>query len=335
MGGPRHTASLIDILRRENVVPLLVTATLANGACLLISLRFGAAASGSVYDEITVSGIQFGQLSCLALWLALVASNLAVRLTVSAALLTGSCLTLAYSGDAPRGVELATLLIIHVVAVWLTARGLRTGGLLRTFDVLQQPTSQQFSLREVFAWMTAFAVLAFLSRFAELPRGADVWELVFFIGGGLLLANLVAALVAEVTPALQVPLSVAAVFILTVVVDRGTAGSEPWGRVFVYYGIQAAVLLSWINASRAIRERLMSSTKIAVTLDRGLLRRLDQLVEEGRFTSRGHILQEAVCEKCDRLDESRLARERAKLNPVEEKQLAEERLAEDFKNWPE
>jgi hypothetical protein len=46
-------------------------------------------------------------------------------------------------------------------------------------------------------------------------------------------------------------------------------------------------------------------------------------------------VQEAVREKLDRLDRSRLARECAKLDPSEEKQLAEEGLTEDLKTWPE
>jgi Arc/MetJ-type ribon-helix-helix transcriptional regulator len=79
----------------------------------------------------------------------------------------------------------------------------------------------------------------------------------------------------------------------------------------------------------------MRSAKIAITLDDALVHRLDRLVGEGRFNSRSRIVQEAVREKLDRLDRTRLARECAKLDPAEEKRLAEEGLMEDLKTWPE
>ncbi|MEI8373950.1 MAG: ribbon-helix-helix domain-containing protein [Planctomycetota bacterium] len=74
---------------------------------------------------------------------------------------------------------------------------------------------------------------------------------------------------------------------------------------------------------------------IAVTLDQGTVARLDQLVEEKRFPSRSRAVQEAVSDKLDRLQRNRLARECAKLDPAFEKALAEEGLAQDWKEWPE
>lgn len=78
----------------------------------------------------------------------------------------------------------------------------------------------------------------------------------------------------------------------------------------------------------------MSSAKIAITIDQDLLRRLDRLVEEQKFPNRSRALQEALRDKLERLDRSRLARECAKLDPAEERRLAEEGLAEDLKSWP-
>lgn len=78
----------------------------------------------------------------------------------------------------------------------------------------------------------------------------------------------------------------------------------------------------------------MSSAKIAITIDQELLDRLDQLVAERKFPNRSRALQEALRDKLERLDRSRLARECAKLDPAEERQLAEEGLAEDAKSWP-
>jgi metal-responsive CopG/Arc/MetJ family transcriptional regulator len=79
----------------------------------------------------------------------------------------------------------------------------------------------------------------------------------------------------------------------------------------------------------------MQSVKIAVTLDKALLARLDQLIEENRFPSRSRAVQEALQDKLKRLDQRRLARECAKLDPRQEQQMAEEGLAADVEQWPE
>lgn len=79
----------------------------------------------------------------------------------------------------------------------------------------------------------------------------------------------------------------------------------------------------------------MSAAKIAITIDRELLDRVDRLVEGAQFPSRSRAIQEALREKLDRLGRGRLARECAKLNPDAEQQLAEEGLAQDIGEWPE
>ena len=78
----------------------------------------------------------------------------------------------------------------------------------------------------------------------------------------------------------------------------------------------------------------MGSAKIAVTIERDLLTRLDRLVKERRFPNRSRAVQEALRDKLERLDRSRLARECAKLDPLFEQQLADEGLAEDLEQWP-
>ncbi len=79
----------------------------------------------------------------------------------------------------------------------------------------------------------------------------------------------------------------------------------------------------------------MRTAKIAITIDQGLLSRLDRLVKEQRFPNRSRAVQEALRDKLDRLDRSRLARECAKLDPHFEQLLADEALALDFEQWPE
>ena len=78
----------------------------------------------------------------------------------------------------------------------------------------------------------------------------------------------------------------------------------------------------------------MRSAKIAVTIDQGLLTRLDRLVKEHRFPNRSRAVQEALRDKLERLEHSRLASECAKLDPQTEQRLAEEGLAGELEQWP-
>jgi metal-responsive CopG/Arc/MetJ family transcriptional regulator len=79
----------------------------------------------------------------------------------------------------------------------------------------------------------------------------------------------------------------------------------------------------------------MGTCKIAVSIEQDLLVRLDRLVKADRFPSRSRAIQEAIRDKLDRLDRSRLARECAKLDPQAEQSLAEEGFSADLQEWPE
>ena len=79
----------------------------------------------------------------------------------------------------------------------------------------------------------------------------------------------------------------------------------------------------------------MPKGKVAVTLDIETLKKLDQLVRRRKFQSRSQAIQEAVEEKLERVDRSRLARECAKLDPKFERSLAEEGMPEELDSWPE
>ncbi len=68
----------------------------------------------------------------------------------------------------------------------------------------------------------------------------------------------------------------------------------------------------------------MAKSKVAVSIDETTLRRLDQMVRQRLFPSRSQAIQEAVSEKIERLEHSRLAKECRKLDPCFEKALAEE-----------
>ena len=79
----------------------------------------------------------------------------------------------------------------------------------------------------------------------------------------------------------------------------------------------------------------MGAAKVAISLDEQVLARVDRLVRQRAFPSRSKAIEEAVKEKLERLDRSRLARECAKLEPAFEKALADEGVSGDIGEWPE
>ena len=79
----------------------------------------------------------------------------------------------------------------------------------------------------------------------------------------------------------------------------------------------------------------MASSKIAISLRTDLVQELDRLVAEGVYSSRSRAIQQAVEERLARLSRDRLARECAKLDPVDESALAEEGMALETEQWPE
>lgn len=79
----------------------------------------------------------------------------------------------------------------------------------------------------------------------------------------------------------------------------------------------------------------MPKTKVALTLDTELLERVDELVAKQRFRNRSQAVEAALADKVQRLARTRLARESAKLNPKEEKRLADEGLVDALESWPE
>jgi metal-responsive CopG/Arc/MetJ family transcriptional regulator len=79
----------------------------------------------------------------------------------------------------------------------------------------------------------------------------------------------------------------------------------------------------------------MAASKIAITIDHKILRRLDLLVQSNVFPNRSKAIQEAVEDKLIRLDKSRLAQECAKLDRTFEQTLAEEGLSSEQEEWPQ
>ena len=79
----------------------------------------------------------------------------------------------------------------------------------------------------------------------------------------------------------------------------------------------------------------MPKSKIAITLDDGIVGRIDTLVLQRAYPNRSQAIEEAVREKLARLERSRLAREVSKLDTEFERSLAEEGLSQDRMEWPE
>jgi metal-responsive CopG/Arc/MetJ family transcriptional regulator len=79
----------------------------------------------------------------------------------------------------------------------------------------------------------------------------------------------------------------------------------------------------------------MATTRVAISLDSELLHQLDRLVAERVFPNRSQAVQDAIRDKLDRLSRTRLAGECAKLDVHSERELANENLAKDAREWPE
>ncbi len=79
----------------------------------------------------------------------------------------------------------------------------------------------------------------------------------------------------------------------------------------------------------------MRTTKVAISIDRETIEKLDRLVEKRVFPSRSRAIQEALDDKLSRLERVRLAEECAKLDPRSEQALADEGLSDELAKWPE
>ncbi len=79
----------------------------------------------------------------------------------------------------------------------------------------------------------------------------------------------------------------------------------------------------------------MAVSKIAITIEKETLSRLDRLVRERKYPNRSLAVQEAVDEKIMRLERNRLRDECEKLDPAEERTMADEGIGMEKASWPE
>jgi Arc/MetJ-type ribon-helix-helix transcriptional regulator len=78
----------------------------------------------------------------------------------------------------------------------------------------------------------------------------------------------------------------------------------------------------------------MPKTKVAITLDADLLTEVDAMVRHRLFASRSAAIEQALSDAVRRMRSARLAAECDKLDPEEERLLAEAGMAEDAGLWP-
>ena len=68
---------------------------------------------------------------------------------------------------------------------------------------------------------------------------------------------------------------------------------------------------------------------------RNTLRRVDRLVRDGRYPNRSQAIEAVISPQLDRLERRQLIQECAKLDPAEERTLADEGSVADVSEWPE
>ena len=78
----------------------------------------------------------------------------------------------------------------------------------------------------------------------------------------------------------------------------------------------------------------MATTKVAISIDEHLLREVDRWVTEGEFPSRSRAVQTALALLKERRADQAFLEELAKLDPAEERALADEFLTGETA-WPE
>jgi Arc/MetJ-type ribon-helix-helix transcriptional regulator len=77
----------------------------------------------------------------------------------------------------------------------------------------------------------------------------------------------------------------------------------------------------------------MAASKIAITLESDMVKRIDMLVKSNLFPNRSKAIQQAVVEKLNSIKKSRLSQECEKLDPEFEQFFAEEGFTAELKEW--
>jgi Arc/MetJ-type ribon-helix-helix transcriptional regulator len=78
----------------------------------------------------------------------------------------------------------------------------------------------------------------------------------------------------------------------------------------------------------------MARIRITIEIDEPLLRELDRLTKHRRLKSRSQAISESIRLTIKQATTTRLARESAKLEAIEEQRVAEEGMSQDMQSWP-
>lgn len=79
----------------------------------------------------------------------------------------------------------------------------------------------------------------------------------------------------------------------------------------------------------------MGVAKVAISINEGLLQKLDDYVNRNIFKNRSQAIQLAISKTIEHLEHSRLERECKKLNVHTEQTMADEGLKQDLDEWQE
>ena len=82
-------------------------------------------------------------------------------------------------------------------------------------------------------------------------------------------------------------------------------------------------------------EVAVPKTKVAITLESALVDQVDDLVAGRRFRNRSQAIEAALADHLRLLSRARLAEQCRKLDPREEKALANEGIEDSLDKWPE
>lgn len=127
----------------------------------------------------------------------------------------------------------------------------------------------------------------------------------------------------------------AEIMVLVQRLSRNTPNGRPAAERPRFLAARSSRLFARVTDGRILHHTVMPKTKVTLTLDTALVEEVDELVAGLRFRSRSQAIEAALSDKLQRLARTRLARESAKLNPREEKRLAEDGLIDALESWPE
>jgi hypothetical protein len=110
---------------------------------------------------------------------------------------------------------------------------------------------RQFSLRQIFAWTTTVAILAFLARYADPPR---LSEFGYLVASPLLLALSIACVMLNVERVILPVIMLHLAIVVALLLPDGLAGGD-FEELLTFYLVQAIVVAGWFGVWRVLEPR--------------------------------------------------------------------------------